>query len=124
MTARALLLAVALVIAAAVAYYGLAEATQTRNDHLTPGTRSEVVVEIETRAYRQDLATAAHALWGTCAATVGRDLVGEIEPLGDRRFRLVTSPALGRYGGERLVGCLNDLTIDRVRAEVVSSRDL
>jgi hypothetical protein len=114
---------VALLLAGWVAWFGLAEATQTRGDPKIAGTRSEVVIEVETRRYRQDLETAAAALWGSCSATVGRDLLYGVERIAGNRFRLVVTPSLGRYGSERLVGCLEDLTIDRVRADVVSLRD-
>jgi len=42
------------------------------------------VVRLADRSYRQSLDTAAAVLWGSCAATVGGDLVDPgIEPLGD-----------------------------------------
>ena len=40
------------------------------------------------------------------------------------RFRLLTEPAIGEHSWRRLQGCLEDATIDRVKARVVSKRDL
>ncbi|MFA9563322.1 MAG: hypothetical protein ACERLM_01240, partial [Acidimicrobiales bacterium] len=38
--------------------------------------------------------------------------------------RLVIAPALGRTSQRRFVGCLEDATIDRVHAEVVSTEQV
>jgi hypothetical protein len=45
-----------------------------------------------------------------------------LQPLGGDRYRVVLRPALGRHGELKLVGCLEDLTIDRVLADVKSVR--
>jgi hypothetical protein len=122
LTHRRLVVAGAIVAVGALGIAGidrLADATQTRPDHQPPGTATEIVFEVETLGYRQDPALAATALWGTCSATVSSRLVGEVQPVGHGRFRAVVAPALGHHGRERVVGCLNDLTLDRVRSSVV-----
>lgn len=120
-SARRAAIVVALVVAGAVAVDRLADATQTRVDTSPDADRTELVVLVETQRYRQSPRTAAVALWGACAATVPVRLVDDApEQLDDDRFRYVVEPAIGRYRRERLVGCMNDFTIDRIRAEVVS----
>jgi hypothetical protein len=47
-----------------------------------------------------------------------------LEPLGGGRYRAVLHPALGKHDGRQLIGCLEDLTVDRVIADVESVRTL
>jgi len=123
-TALRATLLVAVVVVGALALDRLGDATQTRPDRPVDATRTEVVVRLETNRYRQSAQTAASALWGACASTVPVDLVDDRpEQLDAEHFRYVVEPALGRYRRERLLGCMNDLTLDRVRAEVVRVTD-
>jgi hypothetical protein len=46
--------------------------------------------------------------------------VGSIRAEGDGRFRAVFQPALDESDSKQLRGCLEDWTIDSLRAEVVS----
>jgi len=120
---RALVSAV-LVAGGAFGVNALGDSTQTRVDERRDDAKTEVVVHIEGRNYRQSLDTAAYALWGSCAATVGGDLVEPgVEPLGDGDYRFAITPSLGRHGKERLLGCLRDLSIDRVKSSVASVTD-
>lgn len=113
------MLAVSLGAVAVAGIDRLADATQTRPDHQPPGTYTEIVYSIEVHSYRQAPLLAAQAVWGTCAATVSSRLTAPIEDLGDGRYRIVVTPALGEHGRERVTGCLNDLTLDRVRSSLV-----
>lgn len=111
---------VALVAVGTVALDLLSDATQTRADEPVDAARTEIVVRVQTNRYRQSALTAATTLWGACAATVPVQLVGDRpEALDDELFRYLVEPALGRYRRERLVGCMNDVTLERVRADVV-----
>lgn len=115
--------AVALGAMALVAVWGLARATQNRADGLKSGTRSEVVLEVETRDVH-DPNTAARGLWGTCQQTVDEKRLQSFEVLGDGRFSIVVEPAIGEHDERRLVGCLEDFTIERVLGDVIEIRDL
>jgi hypothetical protein len=106
-----------------VAVLGIADATQNRADGLKSGTRSEVVLEVETRDVH-DPDAAALGLWGTCQQTVDHKRLRSFEPLGDGRFSIVVEPAIGEHDERRLVGCLEDFTIERVLGDVVEIRDL
>lgn len=122
--ARSVLLLTLLAVGAFAVVDALADATQTRPDHQAAGTRTEIVIEVETRRYRQDVTTAAEALWATCSATVSSHLVGPgLERLGDDTFRAVVAPGLGEHARKRVLGCLKDLTLDRVRGHVVAVGD-
>lgn len=113
---------------ATAAFFGIGaigDATQTRADVRDTDAVTEIVVHVEAKNYRQSIETGAWALWGTCAATVVGTLVEPgIEPLGGGDFRFAISPTLGHHGRERLLGCLSDLTVDRLRSHVISARDV
>lgn len=121
---RAVLVAVAL--AAIVAGIDvLADLTQDRPDKVLPGSRSEILLSLESRDRRGSDLLAAQGLWGACHGNVWQRLVEPgVEQVGDGRFRLTTEPAVGEHSWRRLQGCLEDTTLDRVKARVISKRDL
>jgi hypothetical protein len=120
-------LAVVLALVALV-YAGLdllADATQTRPDPLPPGSRSEVVFRVGTRPGRAPR-PAAEGLWHACQAqTIERRLLppGVVE-VDDRTYRVVVRPGLGPHAERRLRGCLEDVTVDRVKGHVLRIRAL
>ena len=121
---RALL--VVLALAALVAGIDLlADLTQDRPDRVVPDSRSEIVLDVSARDRTGSHLLAAQGLWGACQGTVRHRLAepGVVE-VGDGRFRLMTEPALGEHAWRRLQGCLEDATLDRVKAHVVSKRDM
>ena len=103
----------------------LADMTQNRPDHIPAGSRSEIVLSVRDRSTGPGDLRTAEGLWGACQATVWQELTEPgVVGLGDGRFLLTTSPAVGEHAWRRLQGCLEDMTIDRVRAAVVTKRDL
>lgn len=103
---------------------GLADLTQDRPDAPRPGSRSEIVLEVASRDRTGSAHMSAQGLWGACQGTVRQRLVEPgVVDLGDGRFRMTTEPALGEHAWRRLQGCLEDATLDRVKATVVSKRD-
>jgi hypothetical protein len=121
---RVLLLAV-LVAAAAAGVDWLGDLTQDRPDRVASRSRTEVVLDVRVRHERGAAGIAtAQGLWGACQHTVTQRLAAPgLIDLGGGRFRAVTEPALGEHAWRRLQGCLEDMTIDRVRGEVVSKRN-
>ena len=121
---RALLLLVA-ALALAMGVDVLADLTQDRPDRVLAGTRSEIVLDLQSRDRGGSALLSAQGLWGACQGTVRHRLAapGVIE-VADGRFRLVTEPALGEHSWRRLQGCLEDTTLDKVKAHVVSKRDV
>lgn len=113
------------VAALAVGLDVLADLTQDRADRIPAGSRSEIVLDVRDRETgAADLRT-TQGLWGACQGTIWQRLTepGAVE-LGEGRFLLTTAPAVGEHAWRRLQGCLEDMTVDEVQAEVVSKRDL
>ncbi len=103
----------------------LGDLTQDRPDTVVPGARSEIVLEVRTQDYLGSPLSAAQGLWGACSGTVKQELVDPgVVDLGGSRYLLVTTTAVGEHSWRRLQGCLEDATIDRITAEVVTKRDL
>ena len=103
----------------------LADLTQDRPDRIEPGSRSVIVLDVDSRDRTGSDLLSAQGLWGACQGTVWQRLVdpGVVEVDGGR-FRLMTEPALGEHSWRRLQGCLEDATLDRVKARVISKQDL
>ena len=119
--------AAVLVLAAAVTLGidALGDLTQDRPDRVAPGSRTEIVLEVDNRDTHGSPTEGAEALWAVCQGTVRNRLEPPgVVPLGGDQFRLVTQPALGEHSWRRLQGCFEDLSIDQVVARVVSRRDL
>lgn len=119
------LLLLGLVVATVFGIDWLADLTQNRPDVVKPGSRSEVVLDVTVRHHWEPgRLTTAQGLWGACQHTAFRRLIGPgMVEIGEGRFRVVTEPALGDNAWRRLKGCLEDVTVDRVKADVVSKRD-
>lgn len=119
---KRLALTAVLVLAGVLAVDRLGDLTQTRGDRIIPGSRSEVVVEVTAQRYKHDLEAGARHLVAACAGTTRSVVledpgVVELEP-GTYRFAL--EPSLGTHNRRKLVGCLEDLTVDRLQGHVVS----
>lgn len=113
----------ALAAVGSFAVQGLATATQNRPDNLVAGTRSEVILAVDTQD-GYDRRLAAEGLWATCQQTVDKVAMQSFETRDDGDFAIVVEPALGHNAEKRLVGCLEDFTIDRVLGNVVAVRTL
>jgi hypothetical protein len=121
---RALLVALA-VAALVLGVDVLADLTQDRPDRVVPGSRSEILLDLRSRDRGGSALLSAQGLWGACQGTVHHRLSEQgVVEVADGRFRLVTEPALGEHSWRRLQGCLEDTTLDKVKAHVVSKRDI
>lgn len=121
---RALVMVVA-VAALVIGVDMLADLTQDRPDRIVPGSRSEIVLDVKSRDRGGSALLSAQGLWGACQGTVHHRLAepGLVE-VSEGLFRLQTEPALGEHSWRRLQGCLEDTTLDKVKAHVVSKRDI
>ena len=112
------------VLVAAAAVVGLAvdilsDATQTRPDNDHPESRTELVFHV--RSKNGPVRAAAEGLWGACQGTAQRKVLPPgMTEIGEGKYRLVLQPALGRHARDRMTGCLEDVTIDNVKGNVVS----
>jgi hypothetical protein len=108
--------------AVAVAVVAIAELTQSRPDIVERGTVTEVRFDVATRRARQREDDAAAALWEVCAhTTVGTKRASDARPV-EEGYVGELRPAIGEHGRRRLVGCLEDATVDRVLGRVLSIR--
>lgn len=123
---RRLVIWVSLAALVVVGVQALGDLTQNRPDAPpAPGTRSEIVIRVEEGNYRISPVDAAQGLWAVCRGTVTNRLAPPgVVALGDGRFAVTMDPAVGEHSWRRLKGCLEDMTVDQVVAEVVSKRDL
>ena len=111
--------AVALVLGLGVGIVVLSDATQNRPDVRPAGSVTTVDFTVSTRDYMRGEDAAAAPLWTVCSATIGGDISPVPEPVGDA-WRVTVSPKVGEHGRSRLVGCLEDVTLDRVLGNVVA----
>jgi len=105
-------------VVAAIVIVGLAEATQNRPDQVVPGSSTTIRFSVETRRFARGESAAASTIWAVCIATVGHAVSTMPEPMDDL-WEVEVTPALGPHSRRRLVGCLEDATVDRVLADVV-----
>jgi hypothetical protein len=113
----------AVAVMGALGIVGLAELTQNRPDPVAAGSATLVTFDVDTRDYQRGDGAAAQALRAVCSATVGGDVSGVPalpEGVVDDDYTVSISPAIGENGRKRLVGCLEDATLDRVMGHVHS----
>jgi len=110
----------------AVGVSALREATMSTHQRVSPTSRVEVVVSARSEGAERDqtLAELVEALVLTCRLEVASDVDGAIEALGSDRFRFVLVPSLDQTNRRQFRGCVEDWTIDQVRADVVSLTEL
>jgi hypothetical protein len=119
---RLLVAAVVLVGGGLWAASALGDLTQARGDRVVDGSYSEVVLQVSSRGYKHDLDHGVHHLLAACAGTTFMRVVDDpgVVEIAPGTYRFTVEPALGTYNQRRLVGCLQDLTIDRLLGDVVS----
>lgn len=115
---------VALIAVIAISIDELGDRTQSRPDQIDEGAVTEVVVAVREDRFGPGRDAAADALWAVCAAQTRSRVIGadSPEPVGEGRYRVLLKPAVGPHDEVKLVGCLEDLTVDRVLADVESLR--
>lgn len=118
------LIAIALIAFVSIAVDQIGDLTQSRPDPVRRGEVTELVVSVHEDRFGLEQDGAADALWAVCSAhTISRPLSDEgLEPVGDDLYRVVLTPALGRHERLKVIGCLEDFTLDRVLADVESVR--
>jgi hypothetical protein len=108
-----------IVVLAVIAVYSgldlLGDLTQNRPDAMTSGSTA-LVLDVEAKSETVGRVEAARSVWAACSTTMDSDLT----QIGRRSASLVLTvePALGKYSFRRLKGCLEDATVDGIRADV------
>lgn len=113
-------------VAGVLAVVALREATMSTHSPVPPDSRVELVVEASSRGGDESQSTAERvdAQVRTCRLEVAADLVGEMEPTGDDRYRGILAPALDDTDRRQFRGCVEDWVIDNVRLDVEVLRDV
>ena len=121
---KRVLIAIVLIAFVSIAVDQIGDLTQSRPDPVRKGEVTELVVSVHEDRFGLGQDGAADALWAVCSAhTSSRPLSGDgFAPAGDDLYRVVLTPALGRHAELKLVGCLEDFTLDRVLGDVKSTK--
>ena len=117
-----LVLAAVGVLLGALAVLGLREATLSTHQPVSPGSTIEVVLDAQEKGSEptQGLDELVATKLQMCRLEVTSDVVGEVEALGNGRYRAVLSPTLDQTNRRQFRGCLEDWGIDHVQLDVVS----
>jgi hypothetical protein len=117
---RGLVTLVVIVAIAVAGALGLLELTENRPDPIVPGSTSEIVLDVATKPPITERQGAA-GLWAVCLLRAHQHrLVGQRKTRDDVVY--VIKPALGEHSRRRVVGCLEDATIERVLGHVTAVR--
>jgi len=121
---KAIAVAVALVAAALLGVDALGDLTQSRPDRVDAGAVTEVVLSVDHDRFAQGEDAAAQALWAVCAGQTRSQPTEAFAATEDGRYRVVLAPAVGEHEARKLRGCLEDLTVERVLADIESWRTI
>ena len=114
---RVLRVSLALLAVVAVTVNVLGDMTQTRPDDVNEDSETESSSASPRTASGSARRRRRRVAGGLLAATSSRMTGdGRLDALGDGQYRAVLRPAVGKYDERQLVGCLEDLTVDRVLA--------
>jgi hypothetical protein len=104
----------------------LREATLSTHERVDPDSRVEVHVKASTAGGErsQSLGEMVDALLLTCRLEVNSDLVGPVREVSEGRYLAVLRPELDETNRRQFKGCVEDWTVDHLRADIVAFRDL
>ena len=99
----------------------LSDATLSTHTEVRPNSLIEVVVDAETSGGEvgQSIDEMVEAQIVICRLEVHSDVVGEIESIGNDRFRATLRPGMDHTDQRQFRGCLEDWLIDHVKLDVV-----
>jgi hypothetical protein len=119
--ARRVVVAILALVLMAVSIEGLRQLTQSRaGDVMAEGSTIVEVVVAQRRSVQAPELVVVE-LWGACRSRLGTGVSPlSVAPVGAGRVRLELDRALGTTGRRRLIGCIQDHTLDLVRADVVA----
>lgn len=100
---------------------GLRHLTQTRADAIGGPGSTTIGLQIDQRSVDRPLPVVATDLWTGCRSRVpGNPSIVDLQQVDDRRLIVTVDQAFGRTGRARIIGCLEDLNLDRVLADVLT----
>jgi hypothetical protein len=103
----------------------LREATLSTHERVDSGSRVAVHIEARTEGGEpgQTLAEMVDALLLTCRLEVTADLAEPVREQWEGRYLAVLEPALDETNRRQFKGCIEDFTIDHLRADILAFRD-
>ena len=115
------LLALVVAGALAIGVVELADRTQTRPEVVDPNSRAQVALAVQTHGYLGATDDAARTLWEVCRPQLGWSTqVVEPPRVEGGELQVVVNPAPGSHASKRLRGCIEDTTLDRVKAHLIA----
>ncbi len=104
------------------AVFALREATLSTHQPVPADSRVASVIDVDTRNRERDQSPAemVEALFAVCRLEVSSDLVGAPREVAPGRFEAVLEPALDETNRRQFRGCVEDWTLDSLRAHVRS----
>jgi hypothetical protein len=116
---------IAVVMVLGLSVRALGDAAQTRPDAVRDDERTVLVMDVRPGRTGTSVADAAATIWGVCEPLTDSRLASDgLVELGPNRVMAIVEPALGHYATNKLTGCLDDLTLDEIRAQVVERFDV
>lgn len=98
----------------------LVEGAQTRPDPAERPASTTIDLAISSRRGQPPATATADALWLVCRSTLrSLPVTADVEAHGADGAALVLRPGVGRHALRRLTGCLGDIRLDLVRADVI-----
>jgi hypothetical protein len=117
---RSLVTVATLGLLGAIGGNALVEAAQSRPDPADRPAVTTIELAISHRGAGPPATVTADALWVACRSTLGTlPVEATVLARGESSAAMVLRPGLGRLGTRRLVGCLEDVRLDLVRADVL-----
>ncbi|MDT0306327.1 hypothetical protein RM780_05045 [Streptomyces sp. DSM 44917] len=107
-------------------YSGLSALTETQPPERGGEAATSLLLSVEGNGITEARAElAAHQLWERCRDSTALPLRDAgMTPLSDGLFAATVSPSLSEHDAHRLRGCLEDTSIDRIRATVLGTGSL
>lgn len=110
----------ALAVLGSLGVGALLDATQSRPDPADRPAQTTIELAIAQRGVPKPTLDTAEALWVGCSSVLGSQTsTASFVGRGGDRVSLVLEPGVGELGVRRLTGCLSDLRMNRVRADVL-----
>jgi hypothetical protein len=111
---------VAVIVLGIVAVEGIRELTQTRADAVGGPGSTTIELRVDQKRVVRPLPVVVADLWVSCHNRVpGDPRIVAVDELDDHHVTVTIDQAFGRVGKARIIGCLEDLTLDLVLADVL-----
>lgn len=119
---KALLIALVLIVLGAAGVRALQETTQYQGRAGSAG-RTTFTFHVSQKNNSHPTTLAATSLWDVCVVVRGWQQVVEPEAVGSGNYRAALIPSVASDERRRITGCIDDLSLERIRGHVVSAVD-